>query len=64
MLLLAGNFDLSRFFFQLEYDHHMWDGINLPPEFNDDEFSQDCFILYRPVKVTPNVFHEVQRCLQ
>ena len=57
MLLLAGNFDLSRFFFQLEYDHHMWDGIKLPPEFNDDEFSRECFILYRPVKVTPNVFH-------
>ncbi len=55
MTLSAGTFDINKFFLQLEYDSHMWDGINLPPEFDGEEFSRNCFTLYRPVK--GSVFH-------
>lgn len=50
--LSAKTFDFNKFFLQLEYDSQMWDGINLPPEFDDEEFSRDCFILYKPVRNT------------
>ena len=55
--LNARTFDINKFFGGLMYDAHMWDGINLPPEFDGDEFSRECFFLYRPVKLPHNVFH-------
>ena len=53
--LSANNFNLDKFLMELEYDSDMWDGIDLPPEFDDEEFSRHCFTLYRPVK--GSVFH-------
>ena len=53
--LFVKTFNPDKFLMELEYDSHMWDGIDLPPEFNDDEFSRDCFILYKPVVNIP--FH-------
>ena len=57
MPLNAATFDLSKFFLQLRYDSHMWEGIDLPPVFDREEFSRQCLFLYRPVKLPHNVFH-------
>ena len=54
--LYAGTFDLDIFFSQLIYDPHMWDGIDLPPEIDEEEFSSDCFLPYRPVRAN-RCFH-------
>ena len=58
--LYARTFDLDKFFSQLVYDPHMWDGIDLPPESIDNEGIPGCFLLYRPSK-SNNVFH-FMRC--
>lgn len=55
--LSAETFNLSKFFLQLRYDSQMWEGIDLPPVFDREEFSRQCLFLYRPVKLPHNVFH-------
>ena len=53
--LNANTFSLSRFFCMCEYDPHLWDGIDIPPEIDVHEHLSSCFLLYRPVKNSP--FH-------
>lgn len=54
--LQRANFDLEQFFSQLEYDPEMWNGINIPPETDENE-SVHGFLLYNPVKGIGSVFH-------
>lgn len=48
----AKTFDLENFFSQLQYDPHMWDGVDIDKikEVNDARFMPDCYLLYRPVR--------------
>ena len=62
--LTTKTFDLEQFFAQLEYDPEMWNGIDIPPEEDENEFMPECCLLYRPVyfkrrkgQKDTNVFH-------
>lgn len=59
--LQADRFDIVRLFGLMEYDPHLWDGIDLPPEIGNHEYMPGCFLLYRPVNINPKVFH-FMRC--
>lgn len=53
----AKTFDIAKFFLLGEYYPDVWDVINIPPEIKDNEFMPNFFLLYRPIRITPNVFH-------